>query len=732
MPKKAKNISDSGIKGGIIKKIQFTNSVLFGKNELNFNSGINVIQCKNFIDKAILKLIFKIVLNPDSFIKNKMLNDFDFKLIEIIKQEKKQPVLFKMTLNIISGTISEKYLQLLSNFINKDELIIEFSINLNHEIQLQIFHFSDRKFIPMTPSIEFLISQILKILIWQNKSFYPYINDERIYNITQLEPAQFFDFSLQILGYQQLITEYYSLIERFNLFLAEKENFIHLKKIGDERKLALENDLQVIKEIDEINLKLNEIELEKGWSKYFELKNKFDGKTVNLDQAKIKLETVYAESDTLSNRSDVITEELNGLQNELERISNEYETKRKGFLSEKALLDKIERSLKDWESSISKTEKELRFKKMKLSDKDKKLKDIDARINKDKSDSLIQQKEKLEAEIKKDNLEVQNLQQRLDAVVNEKNIKLKEKSVKEKKSQPMTSDLAFLTSKIAEINDKIAEKEKELYDIKESIENNKSTSEKLSNQQNTLEKEIEKLIQDISLEEEAIKNKKLKKVPQQRSLATLSILENQLLAERSKLLSNIDPESNSETYSKHILLIKDLDSEVSSRDAELDQLENLIADWKKNWDNLLQDGLNKLESYTNKLLEGQLINISIHLSRTTIPNEAGLMLTFLLKDSNINISFPLYDSSSVSNQITFNYILASILLNKRHFYMFDLFDPHPMHEKGLKDFFKLYTDYSLLENSDTILNNQQLIFITNEDIIKNIPLLDNFLTITQE
>lgn len=64
--------------------------------------------------------------------------------------------------------------------------------------------------------------------------------------------------------------------------------------------------------------------------------------------------------------------------------------------------------------------------------------------------------------------------------------------------------------------------------------------------------------------------------------------------------------------------------------------------------------------------------------------------------------------------------------------MFDLFDPHPMHEKGLKDFFKLYTDYSLLENSDTILNNQQLIFITNEDIIKNIPLLDNFLTITQE
>ena len=410
MSKKQRSVIDKKSIGIVISKINLTNFTLFGKDELEFKSGLNLLKVSTLIEKFMLNFILNLSINIEFYINHKKLDNHTFYLLNSVKVKSEKPLSFITEVFINANSLGNDYDDFVKEILSENIIKIEFTINLDQEILLSLFHQKNKKFIPVTPVILFKLSQILKIVSWQNESLFPCIEFNMMQKLCNLSPSSFYEFTLQLLDLHKTERNYYELLDKNNLLVLEQENFTHLKEQALIRKESLENELKIIKEIKHLNIQISELELEKNWSSYFDLKNKFEGKSANIEQIKNKIDSIKSEKLSLEMTLDQVTKEINDLRVELEAETIEYETKRKSFLSEKASLDKIDRNLKNWDSTSSKAEKELKFKKMKLADKEKKLKDIINRINKDTMKTLEDQKNNIEKEIEKDKLELQPIQ----------------------------------------------------------------------------------------------------------------------------------------------------------------------------------------------------------------------------------------------------------------------------------------------------------------------------------
>ena len=727
MSKKAKIVPEKIQNFGIVKQIQTVNFKLFKKTEINFINSINVIDSTSLIDKILLKFMFNIALNPEIRNFHKKIDISTFNMLQEVKIDSKKDISFLFIFYFPQEKLTILTDDFKSNFIFSNEMKIQIEVNDQKDILTKIFHFSKQKFASITPTLEFQYSELIYNSIWLVHSFYPYLNPEKIFEIVKYDSVQLFDFILNHLELGDLKKQFIELKENINLTKLERDHFQSIRQEGFKTKADLEKDLKILQQIKDIDEQVAQLETEKDWADYFNLKSKFESKTSAMELIKSKLPGLLVEKENLVNSLEKITVELENLRNELENVTAQYDNKRKSFLAEKALLDKVDRNLKNWETSVSKAEKDFKFKNMKLLDKEKKLKDLDTRIAKEPTDVLVSQKEKLEKEIIKDKNDLASLQQNLDAIKNEKNLKSKERSIKEKNSQSKNELLAELTVKIASHNEKISEFEKERENLQSRFNNFENSIEKSQNEISILEKEIKELSEALSVEMDKLKSKNVEIPDHNRSLSTIRILQNQLENEKSQLQLMVSNMTNHDVYKNHLLFLESIDSELQKREKELDNLMQMLFDWEKKWDLEFNEKLESIEKVANELLNN--FGLSINFSRpiSDLPDLGAMTynLTFKEKETKITVT-----TNTFCNELLvslFSFISSALIVNKTNFYIFDIFDtfnfPKSSFESLLEEFI---TKYNNPNTNSTNFNLQTIIFANNETL-KSFPALNKFL-----
>lgn len=377
---------------GTIQTLKFQNFTLFNQTEINFSSDINILNYSYTTDKILFEFILNSTLNPYFLNQNKKIKTDVSELFDIVKINSKQSVIFSIVLQLSPQRLGSLNYDVLTNLLADDEFQLEFEIDLDNNIFSRIFDYKKKQFIKITPSLEYKLSEVLYKSIFLDESLFPYFNTEKIFQIIKYNHAQLFDFFLELTNLHDLKIQYYRLKEDINLKKLEAENFQIIREKAVEKKKALERELSIKEEIAELSEKIDQLEVEKSWAHYFDLKSKFESKSGTIEQLNNKLPNLEEEKEKLEQEIEGQSLKIDELQIESESLSSQYEQQRKEFLSEKASLDKIDRNLKNWDASVSKAERDLKFKTMKLKDKEKKLKDLEARIKKSSSESLIAQK----------------------------------------------------------------------------------------------------------------------------------------------------------------------------------------------------------------------------------------------------------------------------------------------------------------------------------------------------
>lgn len=716
---------DYGKKFGIIKQIQTSNFELYNTNEIVFHPALNLINSSSIIDKIIFNYILKLFLNPDFKNKNKKIELSLFNVFQKIKLVPKKDISFSIVLVIPEDALINVGDYFRSNFLKTNELTIQVEINIHRDVVSKLYNGSQKEFETLTPHLDYELSELLYGNIWIDHAVYPYLNSEKIFEILNYGPSQLFDFFLYHLNLGELKKQFLQLKEKITFINLEKDHFSIIKHEALEKKEELESELKILKKVEEIEQEIKQLEMEKEWSVYFDLKSKFQSKTANIDQITLKLPSLFSEKEKLESLSQNITVKLRTLHKDLDETSIQYENQRKDFLSEKALLDKIDRNLKDWDKNVTKTEKDLKFKSMRLADKEKKLKDLNTRISKESTESLLSQKDKLEKEIAQDNKEISNLQQTLQAIQNEKNLKSKERTAKEKNSQAKSAILADLSSKITNNTESISENQKELEKLQERIQNINVSIEKYQNEIEISEKDIKELDISISNEMESLKSKNLDLPSINRSVSTLNVLQNQLISEKNKLLSMVHSETNFEFYSKHLSLLGDLESEFKKRDVEYDKLTNSLIEWQKNWNSKFKEEIKKVQTLANELLKTSKLSIDFFLPGSDKPDEGILGISIILYDNTV-LPYSIHFISSESITSIICIIFSLFLVNKSHIYISDFIDIIHLQQLEFQTFL---TDFSnrldkLKNTSSEVL--PQMIFFLNKGVLPDSSVLSQY------
>ena len=720
MPKKTKAVQlQTGLP--FLQKLKLTNFTLLGRNSFQFHEGLNSINFHSYNDKILFEFIINISLNPSFVSNNKMVNKNLFNCFLAVTIDSKKPIAFDVTIGILNYHLNE----LPNNFTNKSQITVEIEIDYTHNINKRIFDYTSSKYVPLTPKLEYDLYSYFFTSLAISDSFFPYVNLETQFKVLKYSDSKLFDYIANSFGLGTLQTDLYALKSQYNLLVLETNNLVSLKTKAEEERFILEKEVKMLEEIDNLDSKIADLEIEKDWSSYFDLKNKFESRTKNIDQNKEKLESFQKEKEKLETDLEQLNAQLNSLKEETESVTQNYDNSRKTFLSQKASLDKIDRNLKDWSSSVSKVEKDLKFKSMKLKDKEKKLTDLESRLKKSETESLIAQKEKLQAEINKDKKEIKNLQENLDAIKNEKNLKSKEKNIKEKTSQPLAEVLASFSSKITELTQSINEKENEKRIITAKLESLDNSIMKIKNELGGFEKEVKNLEIAISKEMEQIKIKKIQKPQNNRSLSTLQILQSQLENERNRLKSSIKPNTDGESLTKHALLMKNFDEELKSREKELKKIIEAIDEWDKNWNKIFSEKLHSSLEITNNLL--QRLNIVLHQPKfvSLLPDEGALQLFYSqsnTKEIQQNLNQIIKPSFLVLSAI----ILSSIIVNKPNFYVLDISDNFSFSSTLLDNFFSIFNENINHHAEGTSQVSSQIIVLFTEDQHESVQYLKQY------
>ena len=718
MPKKTKT-TDETIRNeetsGFLEEIQFFNFTLFGKNKLEFRNGVNILIYTSDIDKIVFNYILTCSLNPQFMAKHKFIDQLHFTHLRDIQIDSKKNFSFVMTLNL-HNQFADKKNDFFVTFVAQEKILVEVEVSKTKEITRKLFDNNQKSFVKLSPTQEFNFYNVVYQTFWIDSSFFPFYNLKNQIEVMNFNKSKMFDFIVSHLNLNQIKTQIFGLKERINLGSLESENLTNLKAQSEERRNSIEQEIQLLEKVDEIDKKLNEFELENEWSRYFELKNKFEGKVSNIEQNRASLLKNQSEKESLETQQSEITATLNEMKIQLEAITQDYDNKRQNFLTEKAHLDRIDRNLKDWSSSVNKVEKEIKFKTMKLKDKEKKLKDLESRIAKGSTDALLDQKTKLENEIKKDKSGLVNLQENLDAVRNEQQLKSKEKNIKEKNSQPANTELAKIASQMSDLTQKIYETEKESESLKQKLQNNQISTEKIQNSLNALEKEIKELNKEIQRESEQIKAKSLPKPKENRSSGTIRVLQNQLINDKKQLLRRINSETTKETLTEYIDFMEKLDSEISERNSQLTQFKKELLALEETWQNIFSKDLNRLLELTNDLLGGFKLKIEVEKSESTLPDEGALVIRYYFNELEAKQLYQLSELI-IPSFIVFNALLLSlILLNKTGFFVFDVFDlvqiPKDQLEELLEKFSKKKTEKS--ESKIILVHHRKQSFSSDE------------------
>ena len=726
MPKKTKNVPEKKEFLGTIKSLKTKNFMLFEKNEINFQTGFNIINYNSMIDKILFKFIFKICLNPDFRIQNRKIDTEFFNYLENIKIDSKKGLGFTIILCFTNIKKEEIESNFIHNFMVNNELQMEFEINSQKDILLRIFDFSQKKFTIPTPSQEYQLSDILYNNIWLDKTVFPFFNADMITELIKYNHSRLFDFFLALLGFNEMIKQYYKLKENINLTRLEKENFQIIKQQAIEKKADLENELTILKEIEHIDDEINQLELEKNWAGYFDLKSKFQSKSASIEQIDTKLIELQEKKNTLENSIDNYSERLNKLKTNFDETTNQYEQKRREFLSEKASLDKIDRNLKDWGSTVNKAERDLKYKSMKIKDIEKKLKDLNMRIGKNSSKTLLTQKNQLEKELKKDQNELKNLQENLNAIENEKNLKTKEKTIKERKSQSKNIILADLTKKISNYNESISLNEEKVNELTEQLQSVEISLKNLDNEKGVFKKEINEINEKISIEMENLKTKNLEIPKESRSLSTITILQNQLIKQKETLTKRIHPETNESVYSDHLAFIKSFDNEAETRDKQIDFLLKSLSTWEIQWIQTFKNELDHFQNLTNELVSNFDLKLDIFISEHINPDEGAIEFQCsILSETQPKIIW-LKELTLVSVMALISIIFSSILVKKDNCYIIDLFEIFNIPSVQLKSFLIEYIAKFNKTTSDSKNNLSQLIIFVSKETFGNLQILDQF------
>jgi hypothetical protein len=705
---------------GIITTFSFENFQIFDKNEIHLHSGINIIKTSPF-DKNLFKYLIKCCLNPDYYLKQRNIDKNLYNLMEEVKIDSKKPINVKISFFINQKENFSFPISFKDYFIMENKLQLKYEFSSDKRLQKSIFNWKKNVFENASPRIEFYIVEFLYSYVWMDKTIFPNIDMNFLSEMMKFSPSQFFNFLVSLCNLKTLKETYFDLKDQINILILEKNNVNLIKDQAEDRKLELENKKNLLDQIKVIEKKIDELHLEQEWAPFYELKNIAQGKITNNEKISKQIENLKLEKENLEHSTLELDDSLNGLLQIQANINLEYENVRKKYLGEKALSDRLERSLKDWEASVAKTEKEIKFKNMKLVDKDKKLRDLESRLAKDNSENLSNQKQQVEMEIKSIQKELSNLQENLTAIQNERNIKIKEKNIKEKLFQSLTVNLSDLTSKLQAISINVEKKEKEKNQVELSLNKSISLFEKLEIDKEVLEKEIKDLFSKIESGENEIKQKKLDKPVQQRSLSTINVLLNQLLFEKQNLEKKVGSDIDSNLMREHTDFMNSLDSEFVKRGNDISELDVSLSIWKTQWELTFKDCIKELFNISNYLLKDLFSNIELESNFSLLPDEGASSLFYSVMNGNKIIKNMIWFDTLASFQLIISIIFSSVLVSKHNFFIFDLLELEFFAKENLKTILERFFDKYNVSGNKSDSNFSQVILFIDKDLSDKIP-----------